>query len=170
MGALVLPGHVRRNMMAEVLINRTLEEIPYWNRELKQIDERLELVWIDERAPRRPGMIPARWAVRRDNSDRGAPDSYMSIIDRDGSYRPMGSDIIEEIKSRDTWNSSVAHQIFVENERRKEREAERDRERFHEGMRDELAINLKAKIAPSTLVNTSVPWTNTAKGRRGRSR
>lgn len=137
------------------MIDATLDAVPYWNRLLQQIDPRLSLVWAHEQA-RAPGLRPGRWHVRRRN-DPPAPDSYMPIVLPDGGYRPMASDILDELRSRDLWRGDVADRIMRERFDREAREAEKREAADREETVDELAGRIKAKLSPGVRVTKDLP-------------
>lgn len=142
MPGLVLPDHMAQNARREQMVDATLEAIPYWNRLLKLIDDRLALVFASDEA-NAPGLLPGRWHVRRRNTPP-APDSYMPITLPDGGYRPMASDILDELRSRDLWRGDVANQIMVEKFERERLYAEkRDAEQKAQRVSD-LADRIKS--------------------------
>jgi hypothetical protein len=137
----------------------------YWNTHLRDIDERLKLVFVSEGAPPQADMVPGRWHVMRDNSDRGAPDTFWAITTKNGSYREMGSDVLDWLRSIDTWNPRVSDQILADLKRKRD-EKERDRLRQQEDRIDEIALGVKALTSPSVLVNTDIPFSAKAGKRK----
>lgn len=151
---LLVPRWVAQNARRERMIDATLDAVPYWNRLLRQIDDRLSLVWVHEDA-RAPGLVPARWHIRRRN-DPPAPDSYMPIMLPDGGYRPMASDILDELRSRDLWRDDVARQRMEARFEEEARQAEKREQADREETVDELAGRIKAKLSPGVLITKGI--------------
>lgn len=169
MTSVALPPWVAANLRRDRLVEETLEAIPYWNRLLRDLDERLSLVWVNDRLTRvearriAPEMVPGRWHVRRRND--GAKDSYMPVTTPDGGYRPMGNDILDELRSKDLWRGDVAARYHGARYR-EERQTEADRQRRRDERVDGMATAIKAVDSPGVLFS-DVSWRSRSAGRKG---
>lgn len=80
--------------------------------ELKQIDPRIEVDFIDPEAvnvpvaERAPGLMPARWHIIL-RTARDVDDQYFPIVGPKGAYRDPELAIVEEMKARDLWRPGV---------------------------------------------------------------
>lgn len=81
------------------------------NRELKQVDRHLEVVWVGERVPvgMLPGVVPGRWHVRR--TPPGQIDSYWPILAEDGGFRDLDMGLIENMKKADLWRDGALEEL-----------------------------------------------------------
>lgn len=86
-------------------------------RELKQLDHRIEVDFIDPEAARvpvserAPGLVPARWHI----IVRTAPhldDAYFPILGPNKSYREPELAIVEEMKAADLWQRGVFEKLI----------------------------------------------------------
>lgn len=95
-------------------------------KELKELDHRIEVDFVDPEAARvpvperAPGLLPARWHIIVRTAP-GLDDHYFPIVGPNGAYRDPELAIVEEMKARDLWKRGV----FDELVNRGEREAER---------------------------------------------
>lgn len=111
--------------------------------ELKQLDHRIEVDFIDPEAARvpvserAPGLFPARWHIILRTSAE-LDDQYFPILGPNAAYRDPELAIVEEMKARDMWRKGVfddlmkreekaaaarARQMLTEGEGRKEQTA-----------------------------------------------
>lgn len=156
---LILPSAVARELEVERQLGKSIAWVEAYNRRLRAIDPRLELIRAKDSATA-PGLIPGFWHIKRENP--GAPNSYIPITDEHGNFAEPGERHIEYLKSRDLWDQRVLR----EHERAqaaRERAATRDRELAREARRDEFARNIKALASPSVFMGAK---TARAKGRR----
>lgn len=138
-----------------------------FNRELKRIDDHLQLVWCPDPAPIdavAAGATPGRFHVARHNP--GAPISLMVIETPDGEFRQPDSAVFEQLRKADLWSSTNAQE-----RKRIKRDLELARERRETHEREERAAQAlemwKAVSRTQVSMNRSVPWTqNHAGGRR----
>jgi hypothetical protein len=124
-----------------------------WNRELKQVDPYLELVFAPEAADA-PGLVPGRYHLLRHNP--GGPPSLIPLQGPEGEFREPDSSLFQLLRESDLWNDQA------ERARRKtaealERAKERRRQREREQRVEELVGRAKARFEPSVLVK-GVPW------------
>lgn len=150
---LVVPDHVAVNLQRDVQVDEMIGRAQGHNRMLQGIDPRLSLVWVKEGADD-PALIPGRWHLRRKN-DPPAPDSYIAIVQPDGSYRDFDSGVLREMEERDLWNP-LAFRRIAERQRREAVELERADELKSEQRRYELARNIKAIDSPGVRVTRDI--------------
>lgn len=115
-------------------------------RELRQIDDRLRVVRISDRAgelpprSRAPGVIPGRWHVKLLTEPRNA---YYALCGEDWTYAEPGLYWVERFKARDLWRRGALEEI-----RKGEEEDERARIRQEllekEQREDEVALAYRA--------------------------
>lgn len=150
MSGLILPDAVRESMEREQLVDDHLARGKWLGRELRALDPALSCVWVKENVPEhvaeRHGMVPGRWHVRRENQPPAEP-SYKPIVGPLNEYREPDSGVLEELRRQDMWNPEVAARYFGET-KRKEAERERDAARVREARREDIALNVKAKLNP----------------------
>lgn len=80
------------------------------NRELRELDPYLELVWIGPRASLKiPGIVPGRWHVRR--SPPGLLDSYWPVMGPNKEYAEPTMKLIEDMKSADLWRKGALQEL-----------------------------------------------------------
>lgn len=168
MSNLVLPEWVARNQRQRRIIedqSSGVAQTRYWNPLLREIDPRLQLVFIGNVEGEIVGVVPWRWHICRVNET--GPDSYWPLTTKDGGVREMGSVDLEDFKGRDLWNPTIRHELATMRRRRQEAktraEALRSEQRVHE-----IASNLNALNRPSAVFNTDMPWTNRPAGKRGK--
>lgn len=123
---------------------------------LKDLDPRLELVWIKEGATA-VGLIPSRWHIRRRNEE--TLDSYFPLVGPNDEYVEPNSGHVEMMRRGDLWNRDVVAEIQAE--RRRKEIARQKREQAGRDERvDTLATHLKSRINPGVSFSDARPWTN----------
>jgi ElaB/YqjD/DUF883 family membrane-anchored ribosome-binding protein len=142
--------------------------LDYWNRELRKIDARLEMVWFDESAKGIPGVVPCRYHLIRRN-DAPSPWSVIPVQNSKGEYVEPDSGVFEMLLRDDMWSESA------EQERRKARsraEAAKAREREREAEERQQEIFERVQAARRAFVSMSrdSPWTQNSAGRRAAKR
>jgi hypothetical protein len=115
-------------------------------RELRQIDDRIRVVRIAERAgelhprQRAPGVIPGRWHVKLLSYPRNA---YFALCGPDWAYSEPDLHWVEKFKEADLWRDGALEEI-----RKGEDEDERARARAvlleGEQRRDQIAADWRA--------------------------
>lgn len=159
-----LPDWVARNMHREQVMQAAdPAQIKYWNKRLQELDPALALAFAGERATG-PGIVPGRWHIRRRNP-KGA-DTYWAITTPDGGYREMSSAVLEQFQAGDLWNAQVraARDRAV---RLADASAERAKQRAKEDRVDLVRDHINVEERPQVSF-ADAPWSNSAKGRRGR--
>lgn len=129
-------ANAERNSVVEGHLRDHIAEGARLERELKQLDPYLEVVYVGERAPAYPGIIPGRWHVVRRNP--GELDTFLPIADPEGNYLPPSMQIVEEMKQRDLWKRG-AMEARMKAHRDEWDRRERERETWEEQNRDEAA-------------------------------
>jgi hypothetical protein len=115
-------------------------------RELRQIDDRLRVVYVEPRAgelhprERGPGLIPARWHIKLLTRPLNA---YFPIAGPDWEYRDPELAVAEEMKARDLWRRGALEDIR-KREEAQERQRLRDELLQREQHRDETALAYRA--------------------------
>jgi hypothetical protein len=110
-------------------------------KELKELDENLSLVWVGGRAPEFPGISPGRWHVRRANP--GAPNTFMPIEGPNGEYLEPSFRIVEELKANDLWNDRAMETLMSSHTRKADQVAKADA-LMSEQIREESAAQFRA--------------------------
>ena len=88
-------------------------------KELKQLDERIEVDFIDPEAARvpleerAPGLLPGRWHIIVKTAP-GADDHYFPIVGPKMAYRDPELAIVEEMKERDMWKPRIFDRLLEE--------------------------------------------------------
>lgn len=91
-------------------------------RELKTLDDRIEVDFIDPEtaklppSERAPGVIPARWHIIL-RTGPGKDDQFFPILGDGGAYRDPESSIVEDMKRRDMWRPGVFDDIMRSEEK-----------------------------------------------------
>lgn len=127
----LLPAGIRLNYEREAVIDDQIAKANWFDKALKKIDYRSELVWVPDNAPEDGSMIPGRWHIRRKN-DPPAPHSYIPITRDDGGYREPASGDLVRLQQRDLWKERDPVPV-------KEEPKDDD-----EGRIDELATDIRA--------------------------
>ncbi len=90
-------------------------------KELKELDHRVEVDFIDPEtaklppSERAPGVIPARWHIIV-RTGPGFDDQFFPILGENGSYRDPELAIVEEMKERDMWKPGIFDRIMKKEE------------------------------------------------------
>lgn len=148
-----------RDRLTDHEVARQLETVRRFNRELRRLDEYLELVWVtrprDPAVRPLPGMIWERWHVRRRNPD--APDTYLALTAPDGSYVEPSSRVFSMLAEHDLWRGDVQRR---DRERRAREAADRERARdaAREERLEEFQLRYKAAVSPGVLFSPDVGW------------
>lgn len=161
MTTLILPESVtssqRRSEALSWAQDHRIREFNGW---LKNIDPYLKLAFANENA-KGPGIQPGRWHVCREFQ---GVKTYLVIstngVGVPGGFREPDSGVLESLKRADSWHRNLlAEQLAAE------RSEEREKENHREARRDELAVNIKAKLNPGVRFGGS--WTAKAGARHG---
>ena len=116
--------------------------VPAINRELRELDPYLELVWVGARATSDiPGVVPGRWHVRR--TPPGLLDTYWPIMGPDKEYAEPTMKLIEDMKAADLWRKGALDELRnrqIKAAKKKARKAELAREQN----KDQAAEDIRA--------------------------
>lgn len=130
----------------EQVVERQVHAGIYWaqqiTRELKKLDPYLDLVFIGDRAPEYPGLVPGRWHVRRRNPD--TLDHYLPLTGQNGEFVQPGMWLVEEMKKRDLWNEGSIREMMRRQVRASEDRKKKDKALLREQRRDEAAVSVRA--------------------------
>ncbi len=140
--SLILPPAVQ----AEMETRRDARIAKALDRELKQHDSNLGLVWVKSNVHPSEvpdSVIPGRWHVRRNNPILGV-STYMAITRPDGGYREPDFGVLNEVKKRDLSNLSpheVKKRFEPEDPIKKDK---REKDLKDEQRRDEMKADFRA--------------------------
>ena len=157
---------------AEVLgmVQRFEGTMRYWTERYQRElgDERLEIIFAPPHANPETGLEPGRYHLIRDNTPH--PPTVEPIQDPEtGGFIEPGAWHIERMRNCDLQNPQLMHaqrQQREQAERAKERAKQRDQEELNEELKDRY----RAAFETSVSFNRDNPWTQNARGRRGRKR
>jgi hypothetical protein len=141
--------------------------LEHWNRELKSIDERLEMAWFDETV-NHPAVVPCRYHILRHN-EPPAPMSVIPVVDSEGNFVEPDSGIFEMLLKGDMWSEAA------QRERKRaiklaEAAKDRERERETEDRRQEIIERIQANTRTFVSMSRDSAWSQNAAGRRGARR
>lgn len=166
-GAIVPEEYLRETAAHEAEVELMValkDELESHNRDLKRIDDRLEIVWAPESVTN-PALTPGRYHLIRRN-DPPAPPGIWPLETKDGSFKEPGAWMYDWVLSLDMWNERV---MADREKARQEAETARNKRRREE--REELAweidTRLKAKTNPGILFGDN-RWSYRAGARRAR--
>jgi hypothetical protein len=122
------------------------DELEEWTRDLKRLDERLQMVWAPESVTA-PGLVPGRFHVLRRN-DPPAPVTPFPLVrglltgdpDDEGFIEP-GSWVFDWLQKSDLQNTTVQ-----EERKRFQEEAERARQRRKQEEREETIWEIDERL------------------------
>jgi hypothetical protein len=164
---LVLPDRTRQHE-AEVLgmVERFRSVMGWFNRELREIDPDLELIFAPPNA-KVAGLLPGRWHVMKHIP--GSHPALLPYVGPGGEYLDPDSGIFEMLRAADLWNDRV-----TSDQRRRAELAEsasrRQQEREAEARRDELRERWQAANRTFVSMSRDTPWSQNSSGRRGARR
>jgi len=150
------PDHIVADMEREAEADGQIGRALATDAMLKDLDPRLELVWIKSGATA-PGLIPSRWHIRRRNEE--TLDSYFPLVGPNGEYVEPNSGHLEMMRRNDLWNRDVIAEVRADRQRRADAQRKRE-EAGHEERVDTLATHLKSRINPGVSFSDARPWTN----------
>ncbi len=113
MTQVVLPDWVARNRAVEEqerVVDRHVRIAHEFDRELKKLDPRLDLVMAKER-PTDPRLVPGCFHIRRDND--GIDYSYIPLTTEEGTYREPVAEDIFRLRQRDMWRDNAVQDIIL---------------------------------------------------------
>lgn len=134
-----------KNEQRDLLVQEARGQFAWFERRLKDIDERLDLVCALERIDAK-GFMPGFWHIRRRND--GAADSYMPICGPNGEFMEPSECHLDELASRDMWRDpKVAERKFEAIEREHESKKRLAREDRRERMKDAVLPHTRLQVA-----------------------
>lgn len=116
-------------------------------KELKSMDERLEVVFVDpesaklDPSERGMGVVPGRWHVVRRNPD--TVDSWFPIMGPASEYRDPELKVAEDMKKADLWRPGALKELR-DHQAKQIAEKEKKKELEKEQRRDEMAVAARA--------------------------
>lgn len=182
MPGLVLPDHLvnhTRDYAGEVQalaqIAVLADEVQHWTKELKSVDEHLELAWIPENITPHPAIVPGRFHIL-EQRPLPSPPNVLPLVKGCVTGDPDDDDFIEPGAWMFEWLRKNDHWSQRSQRLREERmaAAESARQRAHEREKEEQALELDERI--KSLINPGVSmhksagrqWTYRAPARRAR--
>lgn len=141
----------------EALSASLLTITKHWNRILKDVDQRLELVWVGgaDGADLGLGLIGQRWHVKCNIA--GGADHYWAVLGEENAYREPDSRMLQDIEEQ-RFTSPGFFQRAARRRAKAEAERQRAEEAKREETRDELAGRIKSKLSPSINFDPGGPW------------
>jgi hypothetical protein len=160
MSGIILPPTVLFNQERERLVERR-GELNWFNRQLRQIDPRLELVKATEH-PQSTDLTPGYWHVVRHN-EPPAPDTYIAIKGDHGEFIEPSTGWLERFRADDAWSNGGWAEL-TKRWAKREQARERDKQRVREERVEEIADRIKAQNPGVSFSDT--PWTYRAGARK----
>ena len=168
--SLVLPDYLveqTRDYAGELAALAVLtDEVKHWNRELKQVDEKLELVWAPE-GVEHPALVPGRFHII-EHRGLPTPPNVIPLVGENDEYREPGSWMFEMLRRGDHWSE---RSMRIREEKMKAAEAARERaiQREKEERATELDERVKALLNPGiSMAKTGRQWTYRPRATRTR--
>ena len=125
-----------------------------WNRELKRIDERLELVRAHDGA-KAPGLKPGYYHVLRHNP--GGPPSLIAVEDEHGNFKEPDSSLFNKLREWDCWDDRVMRDR-EKRQRQFDEARDRRKKREREEMAEEIIDRYKAQTPGVSFSNRGKGW------------
>lgn len=170
MGLLLPPGlrDSTREYEAEVLsmVDRFRSVMDWFNRELREIDVNLELIFAPPTV-KVVGLMPGRWHIMRHMP--GGPPTLIPYVGPNDEYLDPDSGIFEMLRRSDMWDERAAG----DQRRRVEASAaaaSRQKAREAEARREEIKERMAAATRVQVSMNRDVAWTQNHAGSRRRDR
>lgn len=123
-------------------IDRSIYLAKEFNRQLRDLDDRLELVFVKPTADD-PVLVPGRWHIRHVDPDGIV--TYMVIAGPQGEYLEPHSGVLDELRARSLFTDQGIR-AAKERVERKNRERQREAERQAEDRKAELAERVASTI------------------------
>ena len=152
---------------ADVLV-RAKAALPQFNYDLKQIDEHLELVYVDSETD--TGATPLKagyYHVLRHNP--GAPVTVQVVGGPNGEFMEPTSALFEQLRFSDLWNEQNMSRLRSRHERAAQA-AERHKIREREDRHEETKDRWNAATRTSVSMTDAAPWTQNTSGAAKRAR
>jgi hypothetical protein len=147
---LYLPEEVQEQVAVRKEADRHWEQAEAFVRELKAIDERLDLIWVKQGATDFP--VPGRWYIVR-HGEHARASAFWVIQNEKGGYSPPTQQHLDRLRAMD----SHAHPDVYRRMERTRREEERARakqkadrsEEFRGRLEERLTFNNRVQIPVS---------------------
>lgn len=148
--SVLLPEYVKARMERDKALHFAEDHrVKEFNGWLKNIDPWCRLVFAEENAWG-PGIQPGRWHIRRQVP--GCSPTHLVIstngVGVPGGYRDPDSGVLDSLRRADMW-----HRDLLREQQRAEQSEERAKENYQQARREELALNIKAKVSPGVRFN-----------------
>lgn len=146
-------------------LGRQLSHVRDLERRLQDIDPQLSLVLAQPNA-QHPDLLPGRWHLIRDNSDRGELPTVIQIAGPNGEYEEPSHAAVDNLLKADLWRGDAKEQRkriqAYELAQREKVRAAQEEERRHE-----IAERIRSATETQISLNRSSPWSQNVSGRRG---
>jgi hypothetical protein len=144
------------------------DEVKHWTKELKEVDENLELVWAPENVTH-PALVPGRFHII-EHRGLPTPPNVIPLVGDDNEYREPGSWMFEMLRQGDHWSS---RSMKIREEKAAKAEAARNRAiaREKEETAAELDDRIKHILRPQvSMYKGDRPWAYRAHASRDKRR
>ena len=139
------------------------DTLDYFNYHLRRIDDKLEMVRAANTVRRDSCLKPGYYAIIRWNV--GAPPSVINIEGPNGEFVEPNSGVFDMLARNDMWDPANQRLVAQRHELARQA-AERERERERAERQEELRDRVNAAMRTSVSMNSSIPWSQNARGRR----
>jgi hypothetical protein len=143
------------------------DEVKHWTRELKQVDENLELVWVPE-GVEHPALVAGRFHII-EHRPLPTPPNVTPLVGDEDSYVEPGAWMFEMLRRNDN-RSERSVRAREERQAKLETARQRAKERESEERAAQLDDHLKTILHPGISMHQSAgrQWTNRAHAKRSR--
>lgn len=168
--SLALPQHLldeQAAYVAELQLMAVLhDEVAHWTKELKQIDESLQLVWAPENVTH-PALVPGRYHIIEERP-APTPPNVIPLVGENDEFREPGAWMFDMLQRNNHWSD----RSMKEREKRMA-DAQKARERAIAREKEDTALEIderiKALMNPGvSMAKTDRQWTYRAPARRAR--
>lgn len=145
--------------------SRVDETCRRFNKDLRDMDPYLEMVFFPEGLPLPAGAVPGRYHLTY--RAPAAPATLISLTGPNGEFIEPTSGVFKKLAQGDMW-SNVNRKERDRRARVAERAAERAKRREDEDRLEELKDRFNAAFRTSVSMNRDSRWSQNASGARGR--
>lgn len=144
---LYLPEEVQEQVAVRQEADRHWDQAEEFARELKDIDARLDLIWVKQGATDFP--VPGRWYIVR-HGEHARASAFWVIQNEKGGYSPPTRQHLERLKSMDSHAHPDVYARMARTRREEERAVEKaksDRSaEFRGKLEERLTFNNRVQI------------------------
>lgn len=147
---LFLPEEVAEQYAVKQEAERHWDQAQVFARQLKAIDERLDIIYVKANATDFP--VPNRWYIVRHGGEHGRASTFWVIQTKDGKYCPPTQQHLEALQARDSY----AHPDVWRRMERTRREEQRAKQKRREDRREEFRGRLEERLTFNNRVQIPV--------------